>query len=123
MTPDLVTRVRREVDRSIRRTRNGVRYVRGSSRAKVGASPCEVVRRESGSDEVTLAGYCLGGVLASLFSARHRDAGVRNLVLMATPMDFDQMGAMVAALKEGRLNAEDLVDETGNVPADVLYSG
>src|SRR3954452_4373480 len=83
----------------------------------------DAVRRESRSDEVTLAGYCLGGVLASLFAARHRDAGVRNLVLMATPMDYDQMGAMVAALKEGRLSADDLVDETGNVPADVLYSG
>jgi polyhydroxyalkanoate synthase subunit PhaC len=209
LTPDLVARVRREVDRSIRRTRNGVRYVRGSSRAKVGASPSDVVwqrdkaqlwryhggpvthgppvvivhslvsrsyildlrpgssmvefmvangldvfmldwgvpdeldadnsfetyvdeylpralaavRRETGWEEVTLAGYCLGGVLASLFAARHREAGVRNLILMATPMNFDEMGAMVAALREGRLNADDLLDETGNVPADVLYSG
>ena len=30
---------------------------------------------------------------------------------------------MVAALEEGRLNPEELLDETGNVPADVLYSG
>ena len=30
---------------------------------------------------------------------------------------------MVAALREGRLNPDDLIDETGNVPADVLYSG
>ena len=30
---------------------------------------------------------------------------------------------MVAALREGRLDPEDLIDETGNVPADVLYSG
>ena len=30
---------------------------------------------------------------------------------------------MVAALREGRLDPEELVDETGNVSADVLYSG
>jgi polyhydroxyalkanoate synthase len=48
---------------------------------------------------------------------------VRNLVLMATPIDFGAMGPMVAALREGRLDAEDLIDETGNVPADALYSG
>jgi len=30
---------------------------------------------------------------------------------------------MVAALVEGRVDPEDLLDETGNVPADVLYSG
>jgi poly[(R)-3-hydroxyalkanoate] polymerase subunit PhaC len=33
------------------------------------------------------------------------------------------MGAMVAALREGRLDPEELIDESGNVPADVLYSG
>ena len=62
------------------------------------------VRRVSGHDEVTLAGYCLGGVLAALYAAGHEDARVRNLILMATPMDFNEMGAMVALLREGRLD-------------------
>jgi polyhydroxyalkanoate synthase len=62
-------------------------------------------------------------VIALLYAAGREDAAVRNLILMATPADFQQMGAMVAALREGRLNPEELLDETGNVPADVLYSG
>ena len=70
-----------------------------------------------------MMGYCLGGVLAALYAAGHDDAPVRNLVLMATPVDFSEMGAMVALLREGRLNPEDLVDDTGNVAADALYSG
>ena len=209
MTPDLVGRVRREVARSARRTRNGVRYVTGSGRARVGMTPREVVwkrdkaelwryhggpvrfaqpvvivhslvsrsyildlrpgsstveymvgqgldvfmldwgvpdeldadntletyvdeylphalgavRRETGVDDVTLVGYCLGGILAALFAAGNAAAAVRNLILMATPLNMDAMGPMVAALKEGRLNADDLVDETGNVPAGVLYNG
>ena len=81
------------------------------------------VRRETGGEELTIAGYCLGGVLSTLYANGHEDAGVRNLVLMATPVDFDAMGPMVAALREGRLDPEHLIDETGNVPADVLYSG
>ena len=72
---------------------------------------------------MTLAGYCLGGVMAALYAAGHDDAPVRNLILMATPVDFDEMGAMVALLREGRLNPDELIDDTGNVPADVLYSG
>jgi polyhydroxyalkanoate synthase len=72
---------------------------------------------------VTLVGYCLGGILAALFAAGHRRAPVRNLILMATPVNMDAMGPMVAALREGRLNADDLIDETGNVPAGVLYNG
>ena len=51
------------------------------------------------------------------------DARVRNLVTMATPVDLDEMGAMVALIREGRLDPDDLVDETGNVPADVLHNG
>jgi polyhydroxyalkanoate synthase len=205
---DLVTRVHRDVERSLLRARNGVRYVRGTNRPNVGVTPKEVVwrrgkaevwryrngtvrygppvlivhslvsrsyildlrpgnslvehltgagldvfmldwgvpdeldadndieryvdwylpravaavQRETGCDEVTLMGYCLGGVLAALYAAG-TDAPVRNLILMATPLDFEEMGSMVALLRDGRLNAEDLVDDTGNVPADVLYSG
>jgi polyhydroxyalkanoate synthase subunit PhaC len=206
---DLVSRINHDVERSLLRARNGVRYVRGTHAPKLGATPREViwkrgkaevwryrngpvkygppvlivhslvsrsyildlrpgnslvefltasgldvymldwgvpdeldadndlaryvdfylpravraVRRESGADEVTLMGYCLGGVLAALYAAGHDDAPVRNLVLMATPVDFAEMGAMVAFLREGRLDADALVDDTGNVPADVLYSG
>ena len=206
---DLVARINRDVERSLLRARNGVRYVRGTHRPKVGATPKEVVwrrgkaelwryrngtvrygppvvivhslvsrsyildlrpgnslveyltaagldvfmldwgvpdeldadndleryvdfyipralaaaRRETGQPEVTLAGYCLGGVMAALYAAAHEDAQVRNLILMATPIDFDEMGAMVAMLRDGRLNPEELVDDTGNVPADALYRG
>jgi len=62
-------------------------------------------------------------VMAALYAAAHEDAPVRNLILMATPLDFDEMGAMVALLREGRLNPDELIDDTGNVPADALYSG
>jgi polyhydroxyalkanoate synthase len=206
---DLLTRVNRDVERSVLRARNGIRYVRGTHRPALGVTPKEVVwkrdkaelwryeggdrrygppvvivhslvsrsyildlrpgnstveyltragldvymldwgvadeldadndleryvdwympraleaaRAASGHEEVTLAGYCLGGVMATLYAAGHADANVRNLILMATPVDYSEMGAMVALLREGRLNPDELIDETGNVPADALYSG
>jgi polyhydroxyalkanoate synthase len=83
----------------------------------------DAARTASGHEEVTLAGYCLGGVMAALYAAGHEDAKVRNLILMATPVDYSEMGAMVALLREGRLDPDELIDETGNVPADALYSG
>jgi polyhydroxyalkanoate synthase len=206
---DLLTRVNRDLERSVLRARNGVRYVRGTHRPKLGATPKDVVwkrdkaqlwryhggparfeqpllivtslvsrsyildllpgsssveflcdqgfdvfmldwgipdhldaentletyvdeylpravdavLREAQAEELTMVGYCLGGVLATLYATARDDARVRNLVLLATPVDFSAMGPMVAALQEGRLEADDLVDESGNVPADVLYSG
>jgi polyhydroxyalkanoate synthase subunit PhaC len=70
-----------------------------------------------------MSGYCLGGVFAILFAASYEEPPVRNLVLLATPIDFSQMGAMVAAVESGRLGTDDLLDETGNVPPDALYTG
>jgi polyhydroxyalkanoate synthase len=206
---DLLERVNRDVERSVRRARNGIRYVRGTHRPNVGATPKKVVwkrgkaelwryrngtvrytppvviihslvsrsyildlqpgnslvehwtnagldvfmldwgvpdeldadndlaryvdwylpravqavQRETGCSEVTLVGYCLGGVIAALYAAGHADAPVRNLILMATPVDFHEMGPMVGALREGRMEPEDMIDDTGNVPADTLYRG
>jgi polyhydroxyalkanoate synthase subunit PhaC len=81
------------------------------------------LQRETGSEEVTIAGYCLGGVLAILYAAGYEDAPVRNLMLWATPFDVSEMGVMVAAVREGRLDADELIDHTGNVPQDALYRG
>jgi polyhydroxyalkanoate synthase len=205
---DLLTRVNRDVERSLLRARNGLRYIRGTHRPTLGTTPKDVVWQrdkaqlwryrggplrfaqpvvivtslvsrsyildllpgsssveflrnwgfdvfmvdwgipdeldaenkvetyvdeylpqaiaaalhEAGAEEITLVGYCLGGVLAALFANGH-DVPVRNLVLLATPLDFREMGPMAAALVEGRLDSDELVDDTGNVPADVLYSG
>jgi poly[(R)-3-hydroxyalkanoate] polymerase subunit PhaC len=83
----------------------------------------EAVRRETGSEEITLAGYCLGGTLSTLFASANPDAPVRNLVLMACPIDFSEMGVMVAGVLEGRVDADDVIDATGNIPADTVYGG
>ena len=204
----LLSRVNRDVERSLRRARNGIRYVRGSNRPELGVTPKDIIWKrdkaqlwryrstsvrftqplvivtslvsrsyildllpgsssveflrdagfdvfmidwgipdeldaantletyvdeylpraieaalaETGASDVTLYGYCLGGILAFLYAAGH-DAPVRNMALLATPIDIAEMGPMVAALKQGRLDPDEIVDETGNVPADVLYSG
>ena len=74
----------------------------------------DAVVRETGCREVTMVGYCLGAVLALLYANAHEDARVRNLVLLATPLDFREMGPMVAALVE-ESRGEGLLDkrETG----------
>jgi polyhydroxyalkanoate synthase len=87
------------------------------------ARAVRAVQRETGSAEVTMAGYCLGGTFAILYAAGYDESPVRNLILMASPVDYSAMGVMVAAVLDGRLDVEELLDETGNVPADALYAG
>ena len=72
--------------------------------------------------EVTVLGYCFGGVLSLLTAARHPELPIRNLVLMATPVDFSGMEAITALVRDGRLEPDELIDATGNVPPEAVES-
>jgi polyhydroxyalkanoate synthase len=78
------------------------------------------LREDTGAEDVTLLGHCFGGVLALLLVAAHPELPIRNLVTMATPADYDKVGVMVSLLREGRLEPDDVIDETGNVPPEVI---
>jgi polyhydroxyalkanoate synthase subunit PhaC len=78
------------------------------------------VMRETGADEVSVIGYCMGGNLALLGLAGRPDLPVRNLVAMATAVDFAHLSPLADTLRDGRLQPEALLDETGNVSADTL---
>ena len=75
------------------------------------------------ASDVTVLGYCLGGTLALLHAAAHADAPIRNLAVVATPVDFTELGPMTTVLASGRLDADDLLDATGNVPAETITNG
>jgi polyhydroxyalkanoate synthase subunit PhaC len=80
----------------------------------------DAVLDDSGQDAVNLIGYCYGGVLSLLLGAASPDLPVRSLVTMATPVDFDELGMMSRMFREGRLEPDDVVDDTGNVPPEVI---
>ncbi len=45
--------------------------------------------RESGEDELSLLGWCIGGTLSAMHAALEPDSPVRNLALLTTPIDTD----------------------------------
>ena len=206
---DLGARIRRDVERSVLRARNGIKYVAGIGRPALGASPKDTVwtrdkvelwryhsdaRRyrqplllvmslvsrsyildlrpgssmvedflaagfdvfcldwgipdeleadntletycdeylpravaatcaEAGADGVTMLGYCFGGILSLIYAAAHPGPQVRNLISAATPFDSSKTNAFPGLLNEGRLEPEEVFDETGNVPAEVIVNG
>ena len=78
------------------------------------------VQDVTGADDVNMIGYCMGGDLALLGLAAQPDLPVRNLVTMATPIDFSHLTSMADPLRDGRIEPETLFDETGNLPASLL---
>jgi polyhydroxyalkanoate synthase len=74
----------------------------------------------AGTDSVNLLGYCFGGVLALLYGAHHPDAPLRSFSVMATPVDFSNLGLWTEMTKDGRIDLDAVIDETGNVPPGVI---
>ena len=83
----------------------------------------EATRRASGSEDVNMLAYCFGGVLAVLYAARHTSAPLRSLVAMAAPADYRKMGLLTEIFAEGRLEPEDVIDGSGNVPGEAINMG
>jgi polyhydroxyalkanoate synthase len=78
------------------------------------------VLAESGAEDVSVIGYCMGGAMALHALAADPGLPVRNLVLIATPVDFRHLGSMVDAVSERRLDPASVLDENGNVPASLI---
>jgi len=76
------------------------------------------VEEVTGSRNVTLFGYCWGGILSLIYSALH-PKDVKNLILHATPADFGKPPTVLESwLKD--LDVKKFVDTFGNVPSSFL---
>ena len=80
------------------------------------------VQQASGEQDVTLLGYCMGGVLSTMYAALHPDGPVKNLVLFTTPIDFSQMKLFASWSDKRYFDVDRLVDTVGNVPPELLFA-
>jgi poly[(R)-3-hydroxyalkanoate] polymerase subunit PhaC len=76
----------------------------------------EAVRKSQGAPDVTLAGWCMGGIFALLHTAAWHDAQVRNIVTIASPIDFAKMGLLSTMARAANGQIQDLTDRIGNIP-------
>ncbi len=77
---------------------------------------CAAVTAHAGSPQLSLLGYCMGGLFSLTHVAVHRDRAVRNIVAIGAPVDMTKMGlfAWAASLAGGQI--EFLARQIGNVP-------
>ena len=76
------------------------------------------VEEITGSRNVTLFGYCWGGILSLIYSALHPEK-VRNLILHATPVDFGKSPTVLESWMKS-MDVERFVQIFGNVPSSFL---
>ncbi len=82
------------------------------------------VLRYAHADELTLFGYCMGGTMSVMYASLFPE-GLKNLVLLATPVDFtpEEVGIYGLWFSEKYQDPDVVVDTFGNVPAQLAYTG
>lgn len=78
----------------------------------------ETIKRESGSDKISILGYCWGGIFALIYTSLFNQ-NVKSLTLMATPVDFDKDETILADWAK-KLDINGLMDEFGHMDGQVM---
>ena len=78
------------------------------------------VQQASGEEEISLAGYCMGGVLSTIYAASHPEAPIKNLACFTTPIDFSEMKIFAHMSQKKYFDVDRLVDNVGNVSPELL---
>lgn len=82
------------------------------------------VLRNSRAKELTLFGYCQGGVMATMYASLFPE-GLKNLILLATPVDCspENSGLYGQWFHEKNHDPDTIVNAYGNLPSRFAYAG
>ncbi|MBR1123827.1 alpha/beta fold hydrolase [Bradyrhizobium lablabi] len=78
------------------------------------------VQEDSGIDDVTVIGYCFGGVLSLLYGSIFHDGPMKNLICFTTPIDFREMKLFSNFSDRRYFDVDRLVDSVGNMPPELI---
>ena len=92
------------------------------------------VREHAESENISLLGYCMGGLLCMMYMGAYREAPVRNLVTIASPVNFHRSGPYgtlfsllsIPAIKAQdwfRMRLEPLDSKLFHIPGELLSLG
>lgn len=82
------------------------------------ADAVKVIKDQTHEGRASILGYCWGGIFALIHSALHPEE-VRNLVLMAVPIDFNKDDTMLARWSKA-IDVDSMMDEFGHMDGQVL---
>jgi len=78
------------------------------------------VRERTGQEKINLLGYCMGGSMSAMYTALHQEK-VKNLILMAAPVDWTSREHLLAKWTDQSVfDVDKLIAVYGNAPAELL---
>jgi polyhydroxyalkanoate synthase subunit PhaC len=80
------------------------------------------VLHETGEPDLSVIGYCFGGVLSLLWAGLHPGPPLKNLITFTTPVDFTKMEMFQAWSDKRFFDVDRMVATFGNCPPEMLFS-
>ena len=79
----------------------------------------------SGSDELSVLGWCIGAILTTIYAALRPDDGLKNLLLLTAPLDFTDKtaGGFVRWVNDQYFDPDKIIDAFGNMPGEMIDYG
>jgi polyhydroxyalkanoate synthase len=82
----------------------------------------DYVRERTGVEKINVLGYCMGGTMSAMFTALHQER-VRNLILLAAPIDFATQDSLLNVwARPENFDVDKFVDAFGNCPPELLQA-
>ncbi|MCY4266248.1 MAG: alpha/beta fold hydrolase [Gammaproteobacteria bacterium] len=78
------------------------------------------VVEDAGEPDVTLVGYCMGGLLSLCYTALNSGGPVKNLACFTTPINSDGMTLHQRWVRSKSFDIDLLIDELGNIPSELI---
>jgi polyhydroxyalkanoate synthase subunit PhaC len=75
---------------------------------------------DTGEPDISMIGYCMGGMLAIMYSALYPNFPLRNLICLTTPVNFEGMGLTRQWTDQRYFDVDRIVDTLGNVPPELM---
>jgi polyhydroxyalkanoate synthase len=79
-------------------------------------------QQNSGERDISVIGYCFGGVLSLLYGSIFNDGPMTNLVCFTTPIDFQGMKLFSNFADRRYFDVDRLLDSAGNLPPEMILS-
>jgi polyhydroxyalkanoate synthase len=82
----------------------------------------DYLSERTGAKSLNVLGYCMGGTMSAMFTALHPQR-VKNLILLAAPIDFaSNDGLLNLWTRSENFDVDKFVDAFGNCPPEFLQS-
>ncbi len=78
------------------------------------------VIKDSGEPDVSLVGYCMGGLLSVCYAALNPDSPAKNLACFTTPVNGDGMVLFKKWLTSKSFDIDRLIEELGVIPSEII---